>query len=114
MLPPAPTAAADTVVRHTEKTTQLGFAYTTPCLVTGGGIIPRCVNDNNIVMILTNMSMIIFCPVPCESGYMYDCNSGECQQCPHGSYQPQWGQTRSGEPVTRVQLYTCHVLLPLH
>ena len=41
------------------------------------------------------MSMIIFCPVPCESGYMYDCNSGECQQCPHGSYQPQWGQTRS-------------------
>ena len=22
---------------------------------------------------------------------MYDCNSGECQQCPHGSYQPQWG-----------------------
>ena len=53
--------------------------------------------------------MIIFCPVPCESGYMYDCNSGECQQCPHGSYQPQWGQTRSGEPVTRVQLYTCHV-----
>ena len=37
MLPPAPTAAADTVVRHTEKTTQLGFAYTTPCLVTGDG-----------------------------------------------------------------------------
>ena len=31
--------------------------------------------------------------VPCESGYMYDCNSGECQQCPGGSYQPQWGQT---------------------
>ena len=58
--------------------------------------------------------MIIFCPVPCESGYMYDCNSGECQQCPHGSYQPQWGQTRSGEPVTRVQLYTCHVLLSLY
>ena len=24
---------------------------------------------------------------------MYDCNSGECQQCPGGSYQPQWGQT---------------------
>ena len=74
----------------------------------------RCVNDNNIDSNDISMFMIIFCPVPCESGYMYDCNSGECQQCPHGSYQPQWGQTRSGQPYTRVQLYTCHVLLPLH
>jgi len=49
----------------TERTQQLGFAYTTPCLVT----------------------------VPCESGYMYDCNTEECQLCPPGSYQPQWGQT---------------------
>ena len=24
---------------------------------------------------------------------MYDCNTEECQQCPPGSYQPQWGQT---------------------
>ena len=32
-------------------------------------------------------------PVPCESGYMYDCNTEECQLCPPGSYQPQWGQT---------------------
>jgi len=61
--PPATTPTSD--IRRTEKNTQLGFAYTTPCLVT----------------------------VPCESGFMYDCNSGECQQCPHGSYQPQWGQT---------------------
>ena len=48
VLPPAPTAAADTVVRHTEKTTQLGFAYTTPCLVTGGGSV--------------DVSMILTCP----------------------------------------------------
>ena len=63
--------------------------------------------------------MIIFCwPVPCESGYMYDCNSGECQQCPHGSYQPQWGQTRSGQPCklvhcTRVTCF-CLFTLPIH
>ena len=37
--------------------------------------------------------MMMMTVVPCESGYMYDCNSGECQQCPGGSYQPQWGQT---------------------
>ena len=46
VLPPAPTAAADTVVRHTEKTTQLGFAYTTPCLVTGDGSV-----DVSMIMI---------------------------------------------------------------
>merc|ERR1712038_915068 len=62
--PPPATTTIDTV-KETEKSSQLGFAYTTPCLVT----------------------------IPCESGYMYDCNTGECQQCPHGSYQPQWGQT---------------------
>jgi len=62
--PPPTTTTIDTL-KETEKSSQLGFAYTTPCLVT----------------------------IPCESGYMYDCNTGECQQCPHGSYQPQWGQT---------------------
>lgn len=62
---PEPTASTPEMKRSTQRPSQLGFAYTTPCLVT----------------------------VPCESGYMYDCNSGECQQCPGGSYQPQWGQT---------------------
>ena len=64
------------------------------------------------------MVIIFCCPVPCESGYMYDCNSGECQQCPHGSYQPQWGQTRSGQPCklvhcTRVTCF-CLFTLPIH
>merc|ERR1719210_3068523 len=62
---PQHTTSIVETVRVTEKSSQLGFAYTTPCLVT----------------------------IPCESGYMYDCNTGECQQCPGGSYQPQWGQT---------------------
>ena len=45
------------------------------------------------IMTMMMMMMMMMTVVPCESGYMYDCNSGECQQCPGGSYQPQWGQT---------------------
>ena len=78
--PPATTPTSD--IRRTEKNTQLGFAYTTPCLVTG---------DINITCSIIVCSQSV--SVPCESGFMYDCNSGECQQCPHGSYQPQWGNT---------------------
>ena len=34
--PPATTTTPISDIRKTEKNTQLGFAYTTPCLVTGG------------------------------------------------------------------------------
>jgi len=43
----------------------LGFSYTTPCLVA----------------------------VPCKAGEFYDCVYAECRPCPQGSYQPHWGQT---------------------
>lgn len=47
------------------KANNLGFAYTTPCLVS----------------------------VPCDSGEFFDCIFGECRKCPKGTYQPHWGQT---------------------
>ena len=98
---PPPSSINDTPAHQTTEkpSQQLGFAYTTPCLVTGWwkwtwnwqlfeSIRKKMFSLRILFLLLHN-----YISVPCESGYMYDCNTGECQQCPHGSYQPQWGQT---------------------